>query len=131
MADQGEPRLLRRIVFGYTVECFPGMLILGYNQLKRMLARGEFDVKINLAPLNDLPSDTDILFVPPELREPAEHVTCVQVQVLEDYLNHPAYTALMQQLNDGVGWRACKIAEPPAPEQNSQSVRYRGYERIE
>lgn len=130
--EQTEPRHLRRIVFGYTVECFPGMLILGYNQLKRMLARAEFDVKVNLAPLNDLPADTDILFVPPELLESARCAASnARVDALEDYLNHPAYTALIQQISEGVEWRACKITEQPASDQNTQIVRYRGYERIE
>lgn len=130
--EQTEPRHLRRIVFGYTVECFPGMLILGYNQLKRMLARAEFDVKVNLAPLNDLPADMDILFVPPELLESARCAASnARVDALEDYLNHPAYTALIQQISEGVAWTASRVTGKAKINENGLIVRYRGYERIE
>jgi mannitol-specific phosphotransferase system IIBC component len=132
MTDGQKPRILRRIVFAYTVDFFPGMLILGHNQLKRMLARNGFDVKVSMAPLNDLPPDVDMVFVPPELAEAARQaVPHGRVEVLESPLNHPRYDALIRQLGEGIEWTAARVVEQASTEESGQMVRYRGYERIE
>ena len=126
------PRILKRIVFGYTVDFFPGNLILGYNQLKRMLARAQFDVKVNLAPLNDLPPHTNIVFVPPELVETARRAApSCQIEALASFLNDPHYDALIRQLEEGTEWTAAKIADQTSAEDSGEIVNYRGYERIE
>lgn len=125
------PRVLKRIVFGYSVDCFPGTLIIGHNQLKRKLIRAGFDVTVSMAPLKDLPPDVDILFVPPELAEAARQVAChCQVEVLETFLNHPLYDTLINKL-DGTEWVARRLTEHPPEAESGQIVRYRGYERIE
>ncbi len=132
MAEEGvRPRILKRIVFGYSADCFPGQLIVGHNQLKRKLVRAGFDVTVSMAPLKDLPPDVDILFVPPELAEAARPAAShCQVEVLETFLNHPLYDALLKQLEEGRDWTAAKLEPAPADE-SGQIVRYRGYERIE
>ncbi len=132
MAEEGvRPRILKRIVFGYSADCFPGQLIVGHNQLKRKLVRAGFDVTVSMAPLKDLPPDVDILFVPPELAEAARPAAShCQVEVLETFLNHPLYDALIKKL-DGTEWIARRLTDHPPAEESGQIVRYRGYERIE
>ncbi|MBI1800728.1 MAG: hypothetical protein HYR71_03755 [Chloroflexi bacterium] len=125
-------RPLKRIVFGYTLDGFPGLLIVGYNQLKRKLERARFDIAMSLCPLSDLPAEVDVLFVPAELAEAARQAApASRIEALDSFMNHPAYNLLIQQLVEGREWTALKRpAEPPSDEEG-YIVRYRGYERIE
>ncbi len=125
-------RVLKRIVFGYSVDSFSGLQIVGYNQFKRMLARAGFDIAVSLAPLNDLAPDVDILFVSPNLAEPARQAAPrSRVEVLENFVNHPIYERMIQQLTDGQEWTAARLSERRSAEDGGEIVRYRGYERIE
>ena len=126
------PQVLKRIVFGYSVDSFSGSELLGYNQLKRMLERAAYDVAVSLEPLNELPSNIDLMFVPPHLADQARQATPqTRVQVIEDFVNNPIYEALIQKLQDGREWTAPKVVARSATDESGQIVRYRGYERID
>jgi hypothetical protein len=63
--------MVRRVVCAYRQGFLPGEWLQTWRRLQRVLQRARFDVKATLAPLNELPSDTDVLVVPPDLREDA------------------------------------------------------------
>src|SRR5260221_10980724 len=65
------PKLVKRIVCSYRMGWLPGDWLQTWRRLGRRLARAKLKVKATLAPLEDLPEDTDILVVPPDLREAA------------------------------------------------------------
>src|SRR5260221_4413865 len=65
------PKLVKRIVCSYRMGWLPGDWLQTWRRLDRVLARANLKVKATLAPLEDLPEDTDILVVPPDLREAA------------------------------------------------------------
>jgi hypothetical protein len=65
------PKLVRRVVCSYQLGWLPGDWLQTWRRLDRVFARADLKVKATLAPLEDLPADTDILVVPPELREAA------------------------------------------------------------
>ena len=126
------PRLIRRIVFGYTVDSFPGMLILGQHQLKRKIERAGFDILVTFLPLDDLPSDTDILFVLPALEQMARRaVPDSIVYVVEDFVNNPEYDQVIEKLLVGTDWTAKQLSDRPPEDEGGEIVRYRGYERLE
>ncbi|MBI5029376.1 MAG: hypothetical protein HZB51_02525 [Chloroflexi bacterium] len=131
-AEPPQTRVLRQIVFGYTIDCFPGSLILGHHQLKRMIERAGFDVKVEMLPLTELPPNVDILIVPAELAEPSrQFASQCHVEILHDMANHPMYGDLIRQLEAGTAWSAARMVEPTSAEDGGQIMRYRGYERIE
>jgi hypothetical protein len=65
------PKLVRRVVCSYQTGWLPGDWLQTWRRLDRVFDRANLKVKATLAPLEDLPEDTDILVVPPELREAA------------------------------------------------------------
>jgi mannitol-specific phosphotransferase system IIBC component len=126
-------RFVRRIVFGYTIDCFPGLLIVGCNQLKRKLERAGFVVTVSMEPLTALPVETDILIVPSELGELARQAAShSHIEVVDNFLNHPIYNTLIAQFNEGQVWTAAR-KEPNTQipdESEGQIVTYQGYQRI-
>ena len=124
------PVTVRRIVFGYDIDFFPGLLIVGCNQLKRKIARAGFDVAVGTFPLDGLPPDVDIIFVPSELAAAAQKMApqC-RIESLDSFLNHPAYNRLVEQLGQGVEWTARR--KVPQNDDEGQIVQYRGYQRID
>src|SRR5258708_36643413 len=69
--SEARPKMVRRVVCGYRMGWLPGDWLQTWRRLDRVLARANLKVKATLAPLEDLPEDTDILVVPPDLREAA------------------------------------------------------------
>jgi hypothetical protein len=63
--------VVRRVVCSYRLGWLPGEWLQTWRRLDRVFARANLKVKATLAPLEDLPRDTDILVVPPDLREAA------------------------------------------------------------
>ena len=63
--------MVRRVVCAYRQGFLPGEWLQTWRRLQRVLQRSRFDVKATLAPLDDLPAGTDVLVVPPDLREDA------------------------------------------------------------
>ncbi|MBI5878097.1 MAG: hypothetical protein HZB53_10615 [Chloroflexi bacterium] len=124
-------RLVRRIVFGYTYDAFPGLLIVACNQLKRKLERAGFAVTVETAPLSALPPDTDIVFVPLALADVARQAASqCRIEVLDELLNHPSYNILVAQLMDGSEWTALPAAPPADPAAGTIQT-YRGSLRID
>src|SRR5436190_16786487 len=65
------PTVVKRVVCSYKLGWLPGDWLQTWRRLDRVFARANLRVKATLAPLEDLPQDTDILVVPPDLREAA------------------------------------------------------------
>src|ERR1700738_255295 len=65
------PKMVRRVVCSYRMGWLPGDWLQTWRRLDRVLARANLKVKATLAPLEDPPEDTDILVVPPRLRDAA------------------------------------------------------------
>jgi len=131
-SSTAQPRLVKTIVFGYTLDYFPGPLIVGYNQLKRKLQRAGFAVSVRLCPLSDLPSDVSIIFTPLELADQAAQAAPhSRIIALESFLNQPSYNALVEQLKEGREWTAARVSTHARSDDEGQIVNYRGYERIE
>ena len=124
-------KVIRRIVFGYTVDCFPGPLIVGCNQMKRKVERAGFDIAVSMEPLSELPPETDVLFVPLELAELAQQIApqC-RIEALDNFLNHPLYNALIAQLKEGREWSAAQRTAHVTNEEEGYIATYRGYQRI-
>jgi mannitol-specific phosphotransferase system IIBC component len=126
------PRVVRRIAFGYALDFFPGTLILGFNQLKHMLERAGFAATVSMSPLSDLPLDADIILVPRVLLEGARKVAPnSRVEGLDSFLDHPIYRSLIEELESGQEWTAARLTQHPSEEGEGQVVRYRGYQRID
>ena len=87
----------KKFVFGFTVDACPSSLFLGYEQMKNRVAHAGLDIEVKLSRLNDLPSDTHTVFVPPELEEMAQQIApgC-RVVILRDFVNNPIYDELVQ-----------------------------------
>lgn len=64
-----EPKSVRRVVCAYRLGSLPGEWLRTWRRLERVLAAANLQVQASLAPLEDLPPDTDLLVVSPELRE--------------------------------------------------------------
>src|SRR6202043_3948668 len=65
-ADAGEgpppgPKMVRRVVVSYQLGWLPGDWLQTWRRLDRTFARADLQVKAILAPLEDLPPETDIL----------------------------------------------------------------------
>ena len=130
--DRPMPTLIRRIVFGYTLDNFPGAIVLGHHQLKRMVARAGFAIKVTLAPLTDLPPDTDLLFIPPELESVAHSLLAPErIHIVEEMVNHPSYARLIENLVEGVAITAARRDDPTAAENAGNIITYRGNQRVE
>lgn len=125
------PKLIRKIGFGYALDLMPASLLVGYHQLRKKLEQAGFDIKVALVPLNEMPPDLDLLFVPKELEGKAvKALSSEQILVLDNFVNHPFYSDLVKRLNEGKEICAPRAEEKRAKEE-STIVRYRGYERIE
>jgi PTS system mannitol-specific IIC component len=127
---EAAPRTLRRIVFAYSLDFFPGSLIIGCNQLRRKVERAGFDVAVSTYPIESLPADADFIFVPAELEiQTRAAAPEAVVEPLETLLNHPAYNRLIEQLEQGTHWTAPHRVD--VPEAEGKTVQYRGYQRID
>jgi hypothetical protein len=120
------PRPIRRVVCAYSVDSLPGAWLQTWRRLDRLLQRSGFKVKATLAPLEDLPEDTDILVVPPELREAARAAARPGTRVL---ITPPAAAAaafedLVKRLEAGVEITAEHVN--PAEQAGPKIVTYRG-----
>ena len=90
---------LLRVVFGFTLDIFPGLLILGHNQFKRKAADAGLRVSVSMLALGELPPDVAVVFVPQELAEAARQAAPgATVVALDSFLNHPAYKQIIAEL---------------------------------
>lgn len=87
------------IIFGFTLEIFPAMVILGCEQMKRKVADAGLRAQVKMARLDDLPADTRVLIVPPTLVEAAQQAAPqARVVALTEMVNAPAYDVLLDEL---------------------------------
>lgn len=124
-------RLVKRVVIGYQLPSMPSFLMQGLLLLRNKLARAGFQVEVALCPLSQLSPDTDLLFVPAELVDPARQVVSPEIQVIPltaTRAQQPAYNELLARLKAGQELYALPI-EPSAPADQT-TVRYRGYTRL-
>jgi hypothetical protein len=125
------PRLVRRIVCGYRVGFLPGDWLQAWRRLDRVLARAELKVKATLSPLEDLPEDTDILVVPPDLREAAREAARPGTPLLVTPASAAAgaFADLVKRLESGTELTAERI--DPAAADEPKIVSYRGHTRLD
>ncbi len=89
-----------QIVFGFTLDVFPAMVIVGYEQMKHKVAEAGLDVQVQMLPLSDLPPQVNTLFVPAELADAARQAAPgARVIASPDMVNLPAYDALVSELS--------------------------------
>jgi mannitol-specific phosphotransferase system IIBC component len=124
-----QPVAIKRIVFVYSVDHFPGGLIVAHHYLQGKLVRAGYDIAVMLAPLHDMPTEADIVLSPPDLADAAQGIAPHAVHVtLDSFARHPFFDLLIERLVDGV-WTAARMQERPAGQGELRT--YRGYERVE
>jgi len=119
--------MVRRVVCSYRMGWLPGDWLQTWRRLDRVLARADLKVKATLAPLEDLPEDTDILVVPPELREAAHQSARPGIPILVTPASAAAgaFNDLVVRLEAGIDFAAEKI--DPADKDKPKIVSYRGH----
>ena len=133
MVDQKQPRLIRRIGFGYKLDFMPAPLIVGYHTLAKKIEQAGFNIKVLLVPLNDLSPDWDLVFVPKEFEsDVAAILPAEQIIALDEFLNQPLYADLVRRLEAGTEIYAERVDPNQAEKDRAGTiVRYRGYDRID
>ena len=121
------PKVVRRVVCSYQLGWLPGDWLQTWRRLDRVFARANLKVKATLAPLEDLPEDTDILVVPPELRDVAREAARPGTPILVTPAGAAAgaFAELVSRLQAGTDFTADTITdeERAAP----KIVSYRGH----
>ncbi|HEY3063895.1 MAG TPA: hypothetical protein VGL99_33410 [Chloroflexota bacterium] len=126
-----EPRLITRVVVGYRLGFLPGEWLQTWRRLDRVLARAQLKVKATMSPLEELPVDTGILVVPPDLREAAREAAPPGTPILVTPASSAAgaFNDLVARLEAGTDLTAEKI--DPAEAEGPKIVSYTGYTRID
>lgn len=127
-------RLVKKVVIGYKLPALPTFLMRSFILLRNKLARAGFRVEVIISPLDQLPPNTDLLFVPTELIEAANQVApeAWVIPLTASTAQQPAYDDLMKQLEAGQTLYALRVEDGEAqlrPE-DRMIVRYRGYRRL-
>lgn len=125
------PKLVRRVVCSYRLGWLPGDWLQTWRRLDRVFARANLKVKATLAPLEDLPQDTDILVVPPDLREAAREVAPAGTPILVTPASAAAgaFAELVSRLEAGTDFTAERV--DPADKDKPKIVSYRGHTLID
>ncbi|MBV8720437.1 MAG: hypothetical protein JO020_04715 [Chloroflexi bacterium] len=133
-ADPGleRPRQVRRVVVSYRLGWLPGDWLQTWRRLDRVFARANLRVKATLAPLEDLPEDTDILVVPPDLRDEAKAAAPEGTPILVTPASAAAgaFAELVTRLEAGYEFTAEKI-DPELEKTRPKIVSYRGHTIID
>ena len=121
------PKMVRRVVVSYRLGWLPGDWLQTWRRLDRVFARAELNVKATLAPLEDLPVDTDILVVPPDLREAAKAAAPPGTPILVTPASAAAgaFADLVSRLKAGTEFMAEEI--DPSDRDKPKIVSYRGH----
>jgi hypothetical protein len=132
-AAEAEPtaRLISRVVVGYRLGFLPGEWLQTWRRLDRALGRANLKVKATLAPLEELPEDTGILVVSPDLREAARECALPGTPILVTPASSAAgaFNDLIARLEAGTELRAEKV--DPEEAAGPKIVSYTGYTRID
>lgn len=87
------------IVFGFTVDICPALLILGYEQFRKRATEKGLGIDVRLVALSDLPEHIHTLFVPPALAQAArQSAPNSRIIALEELVNNPIYDAVIEVL---------------------------------
>jgi hypothetical protein len=123
--------MVRRVVVSYSLGWLPGDWLQTWRRLDRVFARANLKVKAGLHPLEDLPEDTDILVVPPELRDAAREHARPGTPILVTPASSAAgaFADLVARLEAGKEFTAEHI--DPADKDAPNIVSYRGHTLIE
>jgi hypothetical protein len=129
--ESAQTKVVRRVVCGYKLGWLPGDWLQTWRRLDRVFARAELKVKATLAPLEDLPGDTDILVVPPDLREDARNAAPpgTPILVTPAAAAAGAFADLVARLEAGNEFTAEKV--DPADKSAPTIVSYRGHTLID
>ena len=127
-----EARLVRRVVCGYQPGVLPGDWLQTWRRLQRVVQRAGLKTKATLAPLDGLPEDTDVLVVPPELRQQAREGVPPGTPILVTTAAAApgAFADLIQRLQPGVELTAQRI-DPEVAAREARIVTYRGQTRLD
>jgi len=122
------PTVVKRVVCSYHLGWLPGEWLQTWRRLDRVFARANLRVKATLAPLEDLPADTDILVVPPELRDDAREAVPVGTPILVTPASAAAgaFAELVSRLEAGTDFTAEKF-DPEVEKTKPKIVSYRGH----
>jgi hypothetical protein len=126
-----DARVVRRVVCAYRQGYLPGDWLQAWRRLDRAFARAELKVKATLSPLEDLPADTDILVVPPDLREAAREAVPPGTPILVTPASAAAgaFGDLVSRLQAGTEFTAEKI--DPSEKDKPKIVTYRGHTLVD
>jgi hypothetical protein len=126
-----QPRVVKRVVCGYRLGFLPGEWLQTWRRLDRVLQRAELKVKATLSPLEELPEDTDILVVPPDLREAANEAAPPGTPILVTPASAAAgaFADLVKRLEAGTELTAERV--DPEEADGPKIVSYRGHTRID
>jgi hypothetical protein len=121
------PKIVRRVVCSYRLGWLPGDWLQTWRRLDRVLARAELKVKATLSPLEDLPEDTDILVVPPDLRDAARDAARPGTPILVTPASSAAgaFADLVARLEAGTEFTAERV--DAADKDKPKIVSYRGH----
>jgi hypothetical protein len=134
--EQGEaakaPIVVKRVVCSYHVGWLPGDWLQTWRRLDRVFARANLRIKTTLAPLEDLPPDTDILVVPPELRADAHNAVPPGTRILVTPVSAApaAFADLVSRLEAGTELTAERV-DPAVEKDLPRIVTYRGHTIID
>ena len=122
------PKVVRRVVCSYRLGWLPGDWLQTWRRLDRVFARANLRVKATLAPLEDLPEDTDILVVPPDLRDDARGAVPPGTPILVTPASAAAgaFAELVSRLEAGTDFTAERI-DPEVEKGKPKIVSYRGH----
>ncbi len=86
------------IIFGFTLDIFPGMLIVGYEQMKRQVEEVGVNAQVQMLSLGALPANLHTLIVPIELEQAAHQAAPnARVIALAEMVNAPEYESLIEE----------------------------------
>lgn len=114
--DQGEPRrLMRTIVCAYSRDELPTSWLQVFRRFERAMARARLDIRVRLAPLEELPESFEVLVVAPQLQQRAEALqTGARIICTTRQLAPVAVEELLLELQSGQSIYA-ERADPDEP----------------
>lgn len=126
------PKVIRRVVCSYRLGWLPGEWLQTWRRLDRLFARANLRVKATLAPLEDLPEDTDIVVVPPDLRDAARVAAPegTPILVTPPSAAAGAFAELVTRLQAGIDFTA-ETLDPQEEKAKPRIVSYRGHTIID
>jgi len=132
VSDAAGPTFVKRVVVSYRLGWLPGEWLQTWRRLDRVFARANLRVKATLAPLEDLPADTDIVVVPPDLRDAAKEAAPPGTPILVTPASAAAgaFAELVARLEAGIEFTAEKI-DPEIEKTKPKIVSYRGHTIID